>query len=292
MSVKSGPVTAWTKVQQLGDMVMFRHTLFAFPFAVTGAFMAAGGLPDLGRLFWICAAVLGARNGANALNRIIDRDIDALNPRTCHRHLPQGLIKYFEAAVFTLACFAVLVLAAYKLDPIYVVLLPIPMLIFFIYSYTKRFTWLCHLVLGAAVAGAPVGAWIAITNTIGIAALLLGAAVALWVAGFDVIYGTLDVEFDRKTGLFSIPAAFGIPKALKISSAMHIFSVVLLYMLRWFVPLGNVYLVGLLIVAGLLLYEHVIVTPDNLGQVKIAAYNVNEIVSPILMVFTVLDLLT
>lgn len=270
---------------------MFRHTLFAFPFALAGAFMAARGLPDLRQLLWICVAVLGARNGANGLNRIVDEEIDALNPRTKDRHLPAGLVKRKEAMLLVVVCFATLFLATYMIKPFYVLLLPIPMLLFVVYSYTKRFTWLCHLVLGAAVAGAPVGAWIAVAGTIELPALILGAAVALWVAGFDVIYGTLDVEFDRKAGLLSIPAVFGIPKALQISTGMHVLAIALLCSLYRFLPLGYVYLVGLLAVATLLLYEHRIVSPTQLGQVKIAAYNVNEIVAPIFMFFAIADLL-
>ena len=270
---------------------MFRHTLFAFPFALVGAFMAARGLPDLRQLFWICLAVLGARNGANGLNRLVDKEIDAKNPRTKDRHLPVGLIKRKEAILLVLACFAILVIATYMIKPFFVLLLPIPMLLFVVYSYTKRFTWLCHLILGAAVAGAPVGAWIAVAGTLELPALILGTAVALWVAGFDVIYGTLDVEFDRKEALFSIPAVFGIPRALQISTGMHVLSIAFLCSLYGFLPLGYLYLVGLLAVTSLLVYEHLIVSPTQLGQVKIAAYNVNEIVAPIFMVFVIADLL-
>ena len=270
---------------------MFRHTLFAFPFALVGAFMAARGLPDLQLLIWICLAVLGARNGANALNRLVDDEIDAQNPRTRDRHLPQGLVTRWEAALMALGCFAMLGLATYMIEPFYMLLLPIPMLLFVIYSYTKRFTWLCHLVLGAAVAGAPVGAWIAVAHRLELPALVLGAAVALWVAGFDVIYGTLDVDFDRQQGLFSIPAVFGIPKALKISTGMHILSILLLCTLYAFLPLGYFYFIGILLVTALLTYEHLLVSPNQLGQVKIAAYNVNEIVAPIFMIFAITDLL-
>ncbi|MGI6706819.1 MAG: UbiA-like polyprenyltransferase [Clostridia bacterium] len=284
-----------SKLKTYGDLVMFQHTLFALPFALIGVLLAAGGLPTGWQLFWVLVAMFGARNGANALNRLVDSEIDAMNPRTVHRHLPRGLVKKWEVALLVLICFVLFVLAAYMLNPLCLALLPIPMAIFVLYSYTKRFTWLCHLILGAGCGGAPMGGWLAIRGAITypdiIPPFLLWGAVALWVAGFDIIYGTQDVEFDRNHGLHSIPAAFGIPKALWISRAFHFIAVILLAGVGLIMDLGWLYWIGTVVVAGLLVYEHSLVSPDNPEQVKIASYSVNEIIGVFMLVFTFLDVM-
>lgn len=291
------PVAGSPVVRKLilyGDLVMFRHTLFALPFALIGVLFAAGGMPSPRQLFWVLTAMVGARNGANAFNRFADRQIDAANPRTASRHLPQKLIAEWEVLALAGAGFLLFSVSAYMLNPLCFALLPIPLVIMLVYSYTKRFTWLCHLVLGAAVGGAPMGGWLAIKGAIRFPEIfipgILWAAVALWVAGFDIIYGTQDLEFDRTHGIYSIPAAFGIPLALKIAAAFHFVSVLLLFSLKWFLPLGWVYILGVAVTAGLLWYEHRIVSPTNLTNVTIASYNVNEIVAPVMLLFTFLDI--
>lgn len=280
---------AFKKIKTYSDLVMFPHTLFSLPFAAISMLWAAHGLPRLNIVFWILVAFVGARTGANALNRYIDRKIDAKNPRTANRHLAKGSVKGYEVIILVVISFALLVLAAYMLNPLCLELLPLALAIFIFYSYTKRFTWLCHLILGVACGGAPVGAWVAVTGKIGWPSLVLGAVVALWVSGFDIIYGSQDYDFDKREGLFSIPVKFGIKNALKISTAFHILAVLLLLYLYFIMHLGILYFLGVIAVAALLYLEHRIVSPTNLSNVKIASYSINEIVSVVLFIFAAAD---
>jgi 4-hydroxybenzoate polyprenyltransferase len=277
------------KVKKMGELVMFRHTIFALPFALVAMLVAGKGFPSMEKFFWILAAMVGARNGANALNRIVDSNIDARNPRTADRHIPRGEIKKWEAGLLTALCFGIFSLAAYKLNPLCFKLLPVAVLIFVIYSYSKRFTWTCHWILGTALGGAPVGAWIAIRGRIELPVLVMAAAVVLWVAGFDIIYATQDIDFDRKEGLYSVPARFGLEAALRIAALMHIVSVLLLFSLVKFMNMGIIYIIGIVIIAVLFLFEHRIISPDNLGKVKVASYNVNELVGLVYLISGVLD---
>ncbi|MBZ4665693.1 MAG: 4-hydroxybenzoate polyprenyltransferase [Mahella sp.] len=271
-------------------MVMFSHTLFSLPFGLMAMLWAADGLPSFRVVFWILVALFGARNGANALNRLIDKDIDATNPRTVSRHLPRGQVKPYEAAAVAAVCFALMVWAAYELNPLCFMLSPVAILLFVLYSYTKRFTWACHIILGIACGGAPVGAWMAVTGSIGWPSLVLGAVVMLWVAGFDVIYATQDVDFDKDFGLFSIPVKFGIKNALLISTVFHIIALVLLLYLFFLLELDWLYLIGITLAAILIFIEHRIVSPDHLEEVKIASYSINQIVSVVLFIFTAADM--
>jgi 4-hydroxybenzoate polyprenyltransferase len=277
------------KVKKMGELVMFRHTIFALPFALVAMLVAEKGFPSMDKFIWILAAMVGARNGANALNRIVDSNIDARNPRTADRHIPRGEIKKWEAGLLTALCFGIFSLAAYKLNPLCFKLLPVAVLIFVIYSYSKRFTWTCHWILGTALGGAPVGAWIAIRGRIELPVLVMAAAVVLWVAGFDIIYATQDIDFDRKEGLYSVPARFGLEAALRIAALMHIVSVLLLFSLVKFMNMGIIYIIGIVIIAVLFLFEHRIISPDNLGKVKVASYNVNELVGLVYLISGVLD---
>jgi 4-hydroxybenzoate polyprenyltransferase len=288
-------VKAAAKVKQLSDMVIFRHTLFALPFVFIGVLVAQGGLPSISKLTWILLALLGARNGANALNRLVDSDIDARNPRTAGRHIPKGILKKWEVLLFTVACFILFIVSAFMLNPICVYLLPVPLFLFIIYSFTKRFTWLCHFVLGAAVGGAPMGGWLAIKGELIfpdiIVPFIFWGIVALWVAGFDIIYGTLDYEFDIQNDIHSVPARFGIENALKISALCHFTTVALLYLIPVFYPMGWAYYTAVTIVAGMLIYEHKIVSPTNLTNVKIASYNVNELVGIVVLIGVLVDVI-
>lgn len=277
------------KLKTYGDLVMFSHTLFSLPFALISMLWAANGLPSLWTFFWMLVALAGARNGANALNRLVDKDIDAKNPRTAGRHLPKGTVGSLEAVLLVLFCFAVYIFAAFMLNPLCVILSPLPVLVFMIYSYTKRFTWACHLVLGIACGGAPVGAWIAVKGNITWTSLILGAIVTLWVAGFDIIYAVQDVDFDRGENLFSIPAVFGVKNALVISALFHLIVVGLLVYLSIIQNTGTFYLIGIGAAFILLLTEHVLVTPKHMRNVKIASYSINQVVSVVLLIFTSLD---
>jgi len=283
------------KIRHYGDMVMFRHTIFALPFALVGVLMAQRGIPPLSRLIWILLAILGARNGANALNRLVDSDIDKANPRTANRHIPSGILKKKEVLVFTVICFLLFIAATFMINPICLYLLPVPLALFIVYSYTKRFTWLCHFVLGAASGGAPMGGWLAIRGEIAypdiITPFILWMAAALWVAGFDIIYGTLDYDFDRKNGIHSVPVRFGIAGALKISALCHFTATVLLFLIPLFYPMGVIYYATVALIGIMLVYEHRMVSPDNLSNVKIASYNINEVIGVVILAGVFLDIM-
>jgi 4-hydroxybenzoate polyprenyltransferase len=277
------------KLKRYGELVMFSHTLFSLPFALIGMIWAAQGIPSGVTIFWILIALIGARNGANALNRIVDKDFDKKNPRTANRHLPKGTVNNYEVWGIVLLCFLIFILAAYKLNPLCFMLSPVALFLFIIYSYTKRFTWLCHVVLGITCGGAPVGAWLAVTGQLALTPIILGAVVTLWIAGFDIIYATQDIEFDRKVGLFSIPAKFGLKGALYISSLFHFIMILLLISLYFIMHTGWIYLLGIFIGSILLVLEHYIVSPSNEKKMKIASYNINQIVSVLIFSFTMLD---
>lgn len=279
------------RVKTYGELVMFSHTLFSVPFGLIAMLLAANGFPSFRLTFWILAALVSARTLANLLNRLVDRNIDARNPRTAGRHMPRGVVRAREVLLLILVFMVLLILSAFMINPVSVVLLPVPMFLFCVYSFTKRFTWACHLVLGAACGCAPIGAWIAVTGNISLVSLVLGAAVTFWVAGFDIIYGAQDVEFDREEDLFSIPSVFGIRNALVISAAFHGIAVLLLVYVGLASGFGRIYFTGLFLTTGLLLYEHLIVSPGNLKNVTIASYSINQIVSMVLLVFTGVDIL-
>lgn len=267
-------------------LIKFSHSVFALPFAFTAALIAADGIPALDRIFWITLAMIGGRSGAMGMNRIIDRKIDALNPRTENREIPKGVIKTGEAFFFTVIAFAVLLFSAYKLNPLCLKISPLVIFVLLTYSYTKRFTWLCHLLLGVALSLAPLGAWIAVKGTFNVEILPLCLAVMFWVAGFDVLYGLQDMEFDKRQGLYSIPKAFGIKNSLWIARVFHLVTIGLLLSL---VPIFNMsyfYLAGILLVAGLMLYEHSLVKPDDLSKLNMAFFNMNGYISMTVFVFT------
>ncbi len=266
------------RLRLYADMVMFGHTLFSLPFGLAAMLMATGGRPGWRNTVWVVAALVGARTAANALNRLIDRQIDARNPRTADRHLPAGAVRRREAVGVTVVGGLLLLVAALNLHPICIRLLPIPIVLFFLYSYSKRFTWLCHMILGAACAGASFGAWLAVTGEAPWPLFVLATANAAWVTGFDLIYATLDVEFDRKEGLHSIPAAFGITPALVFSALCHGVMAVLLVYTGLLLDLGYAYYVGVAAVTVLLIVEHFLVVPGDAVRIPLAAYRLNQII--------------
>jgi 4-hydroxybenzoate polyprenyltransferase len=276
------------------SLVRFPHTLFALPFAVMSACLAARGFPDGRTILWILVAMVAARSAAMAWNRLVDRRIDAQNPRTAGRELPSGKLRPAGVLVFTLASCAAFVLAAGMLNRTALALSPAVLAVLLGYSYAKRFTALCHFWLGAALGLSPLGAWVAVVgsrawSTCGVP-LLLGAAVLLWTAGFDILYSCQDVEVDRREGLHSIPRSLGIAGALRLSSALHALMVALLVLVGSIAGLGIVYGAGVLVVAALLAYEHWIVKPKDLSKLDVAFFTVNGFVSLVFMAFTLLDL--
>lgn len=282
---------ASSKFKTFLEMIKFEHTIFALPFAYLGAFLASGGVPTGHDLLWITLAMVGARTAAMSLNRLIDRHIDAKNPRTANRALPRGLLSVGEVWVYTILSFIVLFVAAVQLNWLCVQLMPVAVFVLVIYSYTKRWTWACHLVLGVALGLAPLGSWVAVTGKIEFPGVLLGLAVAFWVAGFDIIYACQDYDFDRAEGIHSIPARFGIPAALVISAALHVAAPVLLAAVGFYLKLGVFYLLGVIIAAGLLFYEHKLVKPDDLSKIGVAFLNMNGYLSTVMFLFTLLDVL-
>ena len=280
------------KINDYGVLVMFSHTIFSLSFALISMLLAGNGKLNFRVIFWILVAFMSARTGANALNRVFDAEIDAKNPRTATRQLPQGLMNKKEILIFVVICFAIMVFAAWQLNTICFILSPIALFLMTIYSYTKRFTWMCHLVLGITSAAAPVGAWLAVTGKISLIPLAMGAANTLWVAGFDIIYGAQDYDFDTKNGIHSIPARFGVKNALHISSVFHVLAVIFLLMVGLLAPqLGIIYYGGLLINMVLFVIQHRLVKPDNLTNVKIASYSINQVISIVFLVTGLLDCL-
>ena len=287
-STGSRPSTNPGKLLVLLEMIKWEHTAFALPFAYAG--MLAAPVPfSFSNLFWITVAMIGARTAGMTLNRIIDAGIDARNPRTADRAIPKGLIRVKEAWVFTVAAIALLVLATFFLAPITRILWPLVVLGFVIYPYTKRFTWLCHLALGAANGLAPGAAWVAVTGEISWTPVFIWAGAALWVAGFDVIYALLDRDFDLENRVNSLPARFGIRPALVVSRVWHALSVAFLVAFGVAAGLGVVYYLGVVVVAWLLFYEQSLVRADDLSKLNMAFFTMNGVISAIFFLFVLLD---
>jgi 4-hydroxybenzoate polyprenyltransferase len=270
-------------------MIKFEHTIFALPFAYMGMVLAANGLPRIAEIFWITVAMVGARSFAMAINRYIDREIDARNPRTEDRAIPTGKLNNNYVLMFSVISLGIFFVATYQLAPLARLVWPAIVFPFLIYSYTKRFTWLSHVVLGVSLGLAPIAAWIAITNGLSWPVVVLGAAVTLWVAGFDIIYACQDIDFDRKDKLFSIPAVFGVKKALLVTRTFHVLTVGLLFTVGVAFNLGVVYYVGVAITALLLAYENRMVKADDLSKVNMAFFTINGFISLQIFAFTGLD---
>ena len=279
------------RIKVILEMIKFEHTIFALPFAFTGALLALGGLPTLRQTFWIVAAMVGARSAAMGFNRWADRDIDAENPRTKTRALPLGLVTPTQVLVFIAVSAVLLVFAAYMLNPLAFMLSPVALVIVFFYSYTKRFTFLSHAVLGLAIAGAPMGAWIAVTGRFEFPALVLGLAVLSWLVGFDILYALQDREFDKTAGLHSVPQRFGVRTSLLISRLAHLVTMTCLFWIYTLLPVGMTFLLGVLIALGLIVYEHSLVKENDLSKLNIAFFNMNGYISVTIFLFTLLDIL-
>jgi len=267
------------RVGLYGRMIRFSHSVFALPFALASAVIAAGSGISWRRVAWILVAMVGARSAAMGFNRLADQDLDARNPRTAGRELPRGAISRAEVWVFVVASAATLVAAAGMLNPLCLALSPLALLVVFGYSYTKRFTALSHVFLGLALALAPVGAWLAIRGRFEAPPVVLGLAVLFWVAGFDTIYACQDEAFDRAEGLHSLPARLGTRRALVVARLFHVIAVALLAAVSALVPLHPVYLAGVAVVAALLFYEHSLVHADDLSRIDAAFFTVNGWIS-------------
>lgn len=284
-------LAAIAKLRVYANLVMFSHSIFSFSFTVLAALTAARGIPSVGDSVLLGVAFLGGRTCANALNRYIDRHIDARNPRTAARHLPAGIVAPLEAALIALVSFGMLSLAAFFLDPLCVLLLPLAGVLFVLYSFTKRFTWLCHIILGVVCAGAPAGAWIALRGSLEWPALILCAANALWVAGFDIVYAIADIDFDRVAGLKSIPARFGSHVSLLITGMCHASAVAFLVIFGFSVGLGISFFVACGAIAALLIWALREAVVDYQKKALFASYSANQLVSIVLLAGTAFDFL-
>ena len=272
-------------LRRWGRMVKFSHTIFALPFALSGALLAGPGLEPR-RLLWIVVAMAGARNAAMGFNRLADQAIDARNPRTAERELPKGLISRNSVWAMTVLLAAVFVFAAFQLSTLCGWLSPVALAAIFGYSYTKRFTWTSHLFLGLTLAMAPVGGWLAIRGDLGTTPWMLGTAVMCWVAGFDILYACQDLDFDRKDGLHSIPARFGLLGALRIARVLHLLTLIALIATGLAASLPHIYWFGLALIAVLILWQHWMVRPDDLSQLGVAFLNMNGAISVIYLLTT------
>jgi 4-hydroxybenzoate polyprenyltransferase len=273
------------------EMIKWEHSICALPFALCGAMLAASGLPTAHQFFWIVIAMLAARSAAMAFNRLADASIDAANPRTSTRALPAGHLSATFVATFVVVSCAIFILAAAQLNHLTLWLSPVALAVLLLYSYTKRFTRLSHLVLGFALGIAPAAAWIAVRGSLDPRILLLTAAVTFWVAGFDILYACQDFDFDRATGLHSIPRYLGIPTALWIARAFHLIMLILLVALLPAFALGKLALAGVIAVLLLLLYEHSLVKPTDLSKLNAAFFTMNGAISVVFAVFIAADLL-
>jgi 4-hydroxybenzoate polyprenyltransferase len=273
-------------------LVKIEHTVFALPFAYVGAFIAVDGTPSGHDLLWITLAMVGARSLAMAVNRLIDARIDARNPRTAGRELPSGQLSVAQVVVFCVASLALFLAAVWELDPLVRWLWPIPVVGFVVYPYLKRFTWLCHFWLGAVDGLAPVGAWVAITGRLPWQSWMLGAAVALWVGGFDLFYALFDEEVDRREGLNSVVTRFGVRGAFLGARLAHAATVVCLVGAGLGLSVGGLYWIGVAAVALLLAYEHSLVRPGDLRRLDTAFFTMNGVISVVFAAFVIVDAAT
>ncbi|MFZ0419579.1 MAG: UbiA-like polyprenyltransferase [Candidatus Sulfotelmatobacter sp.] len=273
------------------EMIKWEHSIFALPFALCGAMLAASGLPTAHQLLWIVIAMLAARSAAMAFNRLADATIDAANPRTRTRALPARQLSPTFVTTFVIVSCAIFILAASQLNRLTLWLSPVALAVLLLYSYTKRFTRLSHLVLGFALGIAPSAAWIAVRGSLDPRILLLTAAVTFWVAGFDILYACQDFDFDRDTGLHSIPRHIGVPAALWIARAFHLIMLILLVALLPAFALGKLALAGVIAVLLLLLYEHSLVKPNDLSKLNAAFFTMNGVISVVFALFIAADLL-
>jgi 4-hydroxybenzoate polyprenyltransferase len=285
------PVPVLHNLRVTLEMIKWEHSIFALPFALCGAMLAARGFPTVHQLIWIVVAMVAARSAAMAFNRLADASIDAANPRTRTRALPAGQLTPVFVATFVIVSSAIFVVAASQLNRLALWLSPVALAVLLLYSYTKRFTRWSHLVLGFALGIAPAAAWIAVRGSLDLRILLLTAAVTFWVAGFDVLYACQDFDFDRQTGLHSIPRHFGVVRALWVARAFHMIMLALLIGMLWSFGLGKLAVAGVAVVAALLAYEHSLVSADDLSKLNAAFFTLNGVISVLFFFFVAGDLL-
>lgn len=280
------------KIGILLEMIKFEHTVFALPFAFMGAFLAAGGLPEMVVFFWVVLAMVGARTCAMGFNRIVDARFDKANPRTAGRAIPAGAVKMREAWTMVILAGLLFFVACYNLNPLTFALSPLALGLTLFYSLTKRFTWFCHLVLGVALAFSPLGGFVAVKGSLAGFPWMLSLGVLFWVAGFDTIYACLDADFDREAGLFSLPSRFGRKRAFHLAVFFHVVAFALFLATGFYCNLNYFFYIGILLTGTALFYQHLIVNPRDLSRIKMSFFTMNGLISLTLFVATWLSLLT
>jgi len=278
------------KIAILLEMIKFEHTVFALPFAFMGAFLAARGVPEMGTFAWIVLAMVGARTCAMGFNRIVDRKYDKLNPRTADRALPANAVRLSEAWIMVALAAGLFFIACYKLNQLTLLLSPFALGLTLFYSLTKRFTWLCHVVLGLALAFSPLGGWVAVSGSLQHYPYVLSLGVLFWVAGFDTVYACLDADFDANMGLFSLPARFGRQNAFRIAVLFHIVAFVLFVLTGVIAGLNIFYYIGIVFTGAALFYQHIVVNPRDLSRIQLSFFTLNGLISLTLFVATWLSL--
>lgn len=291
MNAASMPVSAGRKLALFVDAIKFHESIFALPFAYTGMILAADGLPALDKFVWISIAMVGARTVGMAANRIIDRYIDARNPRSASRHLPTGKLSVRDMTLLTLVALAVFVFAAAMLNPLALALSPVAIAYLIFYPYTKRFTWASNLLLGWALAIAPTAAWVGVTGSLAWQPVLLSLGVALWAGSFDILYHTQDYDFQKREGLHSVATRFGIIGAFRFARIMDGLALIALLALGIWMALNWPYYIGLALAAGFLIYKHRLVSPDDLYKLGMAFFRINAYVSTTMLAATLIALL-
>lgn len=280
----------FAKIPVLLENIRFEQSIFTLPFAYLGMVLAARGLPTLAQFLWITIAMFGARSFAMSMNRLADIELDRQNPRGALRPIPSGRLKTVEAILFALFSISLCFFAAWQLNPLCVALFPIALVVFTGYSYVKRVSWLTHFVLGLSLGGAPVGGWVAVTGTLTWEAALLGLTVFTWAAGFDTLYACGDAQEDRDLGVKTIPSTFGVGPALVVSATLHVSTIALLLATGAIFALGWPYWIGVAVTAGMLIYEHSLVTPRDLTKLNVAFFTINGVISVCIFAFTFLSL--
>jgi len=273
------------------EMIKFKHTVFAMPFALMGAFLAGRGFPPLRVFFWVIVAMVGARTAAMTFNRIVDRRFDAANPRTEKRAIPAGEVTMGESWLMVIGSSLVFFFACWMLNTMALIIAPIALSLTFVYSLTKRFTWLCHVVLGVALAFSPLGGWVAVAGSLSGYPWVLSLGVLFWVAGFDCIYACLDADFDRKAGLYSMPASFGRKKAFRLAVFFHVLAFFLFTLTGYLQGLNVVYYIGIVLTGGALFYQHIVVNPKDLSKIQVSFFSMNGFIALTLFMVTWISLI-
>jgi len=280
------------KIRILLEMIKFEHTVFAMPFALMGAFLAAGGVPDARVFLWVVVAMVGARTAAMGFNRIADRKFDAENPRTASRAIPAGQVKVVEAWAMVIIASGLFFFACYNLNPLTLLISPVALGVTFLYSLTKRFTWLCHVVLGVALAFSPIGGWVAVAGDFAGFPWSLPLGVLFWVAGFDTVYACLDADFDRQAGLYSLPSRFGRQRAFRLAVFFHVIAFGLFTATGLITGLNAFFYVGIVVTGAALFYQHLVVNPRDLSRIRMSFFTMNGVISIVLFLATWLSLAT